>query len=96
MTELTNEEMARYVVEHTGGCWHKRDEWNPYQRYCSKCKCPDANPAFTDDAGKVELIRVMKKCRSFVLYRLVPVDYLTDTTGKLLRAAYVFLKEIKK
>lgn len=114
-------EMARFVVEKTGGCWHTgsvhRDPLKLIRTFgCSKCGSGDRNPAYTDDAGKVDLLRVMMRRGDWcdfaklfpaVVYTVPPnwttqpyiffinSEYLTDTTGKLLRAAYWFFKERK-
>jgi len=67
---------------------------------------PD-NPTFTDDAGKVELLRLMVGRDSFTAFQesvnmfccggyFFLKDYILDTTGKLLKSAYEFLKEADK
>ena len=117
MIKPTNEEMARYIVEQTGGCWHELEKFKlTYMEHCRTpegyedierthngerclhCKqdwesLPD-NPTFTDDAGKVELLRLMmgsKDWKQFIvsinqhpfgvlLNDVVPLLYLVDDT----------------
>jgi hypothetical protein len=73
MTEPTNEQKARYIVEKTGGHWHKEvgndDTGMPY------CACgfkghitaaevrnhiERSNPTFLDAQGKIDLLEIME------------------------------------
>jgi hypothetical protein len=106
MTEPTNTDKARYVIERLGMCWHI-----PYGKYplCKSCGKPvtDKNPTFLDPAGRIQLLELMmgrSDCLEFAnkvgylesakawgsVY--IRLDYLTNT-GLLLDAAYRFLKE---
>ena len=122
MTEPTLIEMAHYVVELNSGCWHK---WiDRYDSNRQRCTCGKkvhltsseitnhielSNPTFIDDAGVVQLLRLMlnRTDRDEFLVEIgglskhgkhldvVLVDYITDNQheGLLLKVAYEFLKE---
>jgi hypothetical protein len=62
MTEPTNTEKARYIVERTGGCSHERKVRSIRQGWlctCGKWSCQDQNPTFLDPAGRIQLLELM-------------------------------------
>jgi hypothetical protein len=74
MTEPTNTDKARYVVERLGLCWHEygwvsqQDNLNDQRFGRWLCKCghatvyPDRqkrNPTFLDPAGRIQLLELM-------------------------------------
>lgn len=107
MTEPTLQEMAHYVVKKTGGCWHENEiipsSVGSMRKTCPKCGSLKYNPTFTDDAGKIALLRLMNQDffrKINPRLRLgqettVPIIYLFDNSGMLLKAACQFLKEKK-
>jgi hypothetical protein len=105
MTEPTNAEKARYIVERTEGCWH----YSTSKTIGAICSCQKVsyniahakkmNPTFTDPAGRIQLLELIvkaglwKELYSNLPWSTIVEDYLLDNTGLLLDAAYRFLKE---
>jgi hypothetical protein len=72
MTEPTNTDKARYVIERLGLCWHKviagyANHIGDVQCSCGKVfteeeyqrHLEDHNPTFLDPAGRIELLKLM-------------------------------------
>ncbi len=106
------------LTEALGMCWH---EWDLQEGALLQYKCPpcrkcgkhvDSNPDFTSDAGKVQLLREMKKREDWNEFQGwcfvgtstldgqvdygIPVDLILDTTGKLAKIALDWIKENTK
>jgi len=106
------------IVEAFGGCWHESTfqtmnrktpggkRWQDKAFICDKCgKRHAVNPDFTTDAGKVQLLKEMRKrvdwhlfvheigkCNSGHFYSdYVEIDYITDTAGKFRDATWKWL-----
>jgi uncharacterized lipoprotein NlpE involved in copper resistance len=73
---------------------------------CMKCGENDPDyPDFTADAGNVQLLRLMMKHKKYKKFReeylfndcttgdvFIPINYITDTTGKLAKAALEWIE----
>ena len=101
------------IVEKLGGCWHEFNIGVAGYHYCIHCKVMSiydfiANPDFTSDAGKIQLLRMMSKREDWYLFvhkigkynsghfysDYVEIDYIIGQTGKLRDAAWKWLKEV--
>jgi hypothetical protein len=86
----------RELAELLGLTWHEVTDQTMLHDLCS-CRdwdCKEINPDFTTDAGKVGLLRLMEKREDWP--KVIRIDYITNTTGKLRDAAIEFLKEGRK
>ncbi len=109
---LANQKKNQEIVEALGGCWH---DYNGATESCRKCKeifgatLYPVNPDFTSDAGKIQLLREMKKIRPYAIAEfLYQIDtemdaedfilgYLTDPDNCVLRdKAWEFLCGLKE
>jgi hypothetical protein len=102
MTEPTNTDKARYVIERLGLCWHLIED-HGLDIYCQKCRAAVhyPNPTFLDPAGRIQLLELMMRREDayWFLCKIGPIacdsihiSYLMQD-GLLLDAAYRFLKE---
>ena len=106
--EPTLQQMAQRIVEINGGCWHETLVGTGDGKKCKGCGAYfdymsyPVNPTFTDDAGKIKLLRLMMGREDWELFAsslfesaeedmTILGKYLTETTGKILRVAYWFL-----
>jgi hypothetical protein len=108
-TELTVEQMTREVYEclHPEGCWHEWAGGTPW--YCSKCALVNQrpNPEYASPAGRVLLLQEMMKRKDFNFdfgfqqviggpeYDKIDINYITDDTGKLLKAVWEWMRKGK-